>query len=385
VLVVIFWTCVLLIVYHHALYPPLLRFLGRRVKHSPNVQLEVACSTPSITLIVPAHNEALVIEQKVANLQDLTYSRLRCVIALDGCTDDTAPKAKAAIAKAPVSARFSLMEYPNNVGKVGVLNREIAEARSEIVVLSDASAVMPSTTLIQIAKHFAEPRVGVVCGTYSIQGDDGERLYWKYQTQVKASEAALAAPMGAHGALYAFRRCLWSPLPDDTINDDFHLPMAIVLKGYRAVYDPTIVATELERTRRRQEFRRRVRIGAGNLQQVVRLIGLGHPRRGWLAFVFWSGKGLRGLMPFVLLAATLTNAILAAAGNWLHQCVLLAQLILLGLAWGSQVGTGGPKCFRPVSYLVEGHVASTVGAILWVVGLKRHAWRFSMSAKERGR
>lgn len=116
------------------------------------------------------------------------------------------------------------------------------------------------------------------------------------------------------------RRRLAAPLPPDTINDDFVLPMEIVARGYRALYRPDAMATELECADAATDRRRRRRIGAGNLQQAIRLRRLLHPRYGWTAFVFASGKVLRPGMPFAMLAALCGSAVLAPPPRRSRAC-----------------------------------------------------------------
>ncbi len=383
----LFAAAAVLVIYHHVGYPLLLRWLAHRHRRF-GAQAPVApllrsdTDLPTITLIVPAHNEATVMVAKLANLAALDYprDRLKIVLALDGCTDDTRAIVKARLPQLAERFEIAMVEYVQNVGKLAVLNAQIGAATSDIVALSDTSAAVDSDALLRAAGHLLDPSVGVVCGGYRLRdaGSEGERAYWAYQTAIKADEAAVAAPMGAHGAFYLFRRAGWTPLAPDTINDDFLLPMRIVAQGYRAVYDPAIMATELERTRSTQEFRRRVRIGAGNLQQVLALPSLADPRRPKLAFVFLSGKALRPFIPALGLAAIVLLAILAVAAPGPFYKVLFA---LTGAIVGAVAFTLGdrtrpvPRAFRWLAYLVEGHAASGLGAWKYMTGQPVSGWQ----------
>jgi lipopolysaccharide/colanic/teichoic acid biosynthesis glycosyltransferase len=379
--------CIAAVAYHHVGYPVLLRTLARQAA-SRAQQVEPQTLTadisreqlPSITIIVPAFNEQEVIAQKIENLSRINYpaDRLDIVIALDGCTDSTRAIAQAAVARAGADLSIRIVDHPVNRGKIAVLNEHIAAARSDIVALNDASGMIDPDALRRAVRHFLDARVGVVCPTYNHPhvGSEGEAAYWRMQTEIKVYEAALAAPMGAHGALYFFRRALWQPLPIDTINDDFVLPMRIVEAGYRAVYDPSIVATEVEPTLAEAEFRRRVRIGAGNMQQLVRLIGLANPRSPAMAFVFLSGKGMRPIVPFLMLLALVSTAVLALAGETLFQYLLALEV--LGLAAAAAVVHFRPaRVPRPLawlSYLVVGHTASALGALAFLSGRWHGPW-----------
>ena len=373
-----------LIVYHHLGYPFAIRIclaLWPPRHQKTNAMHAQIADLPSIAIIVPAHNEAAVIEAKIRNLAALDYpaDRLKCVVALDGCTDATRALAEAAV-ETVRPGLITLVEYQPNIGKVAVLNDQIARTGSEIVALTDASALVGSDALIRAAEHFRDPIVGVVTGTYSmvLSGNEGETTYWRYQSEVRASESALAGPMGAHGAFYLFRRAAWTPLPQDTINDDFVLPMTIVLHGYRAVQDPAITASELERTKSGQDFWRRVRIGAGNLQQVIRLARLGDPRRGWVSFAFLSGKGLRGILPFLLIGLVLTSLWGGLQGHRVFGFLFAFEVLIAGWALlGFAVPMRNNRLFSASQYVLDGYLAITLGALLLLLRQDRKVWRMS--------
>jgi cellulose synthase/poly-beta-1,6-N-acetylglucosamine synthase-like glycosyltransferase len=381
---IIFWLAVVVIAYHHIGYPLLLREMAKRHRNSrrPVEARAAKPELPSIALIVPCHNEERVIATKIENLVALDYprARLSVVLALDGCTDRTGVIAEAALAKCRDRLRCRIDEYPNNIGKVAVLNAQIGSSDADIVALSDASSLLEPDALMRAARHFVAPDVGVVCGSYCVvdRSNAGELAYWTYQSSLRAHEAVMAGPVGAHGAFYLFRRAAWSPLPANTINDDFVLPMRIVLAGYRAIYDDHIIATELDASGSTQDFRRRMRIGAGNFQQLLWLRSLGSPRRSALAFVFCSGKGLRAVIPFIIAIAFIASLV-AAADNRLFAVIVAGETVAAILAI---IGWFAPPiaALRPLkifAYFLIGHVACGLGAAALIVGQSERLWSFS--------
>src|SRR5690348_13252518 len=78
----IFWICLALILYHHVIYPLLLPLLARLRKPTPvdSETRQGAAEQPSITIIIPCHNEAEVIARKIENLVALDYPRNRLSI-----------------------------------------------------------------------------------------------------------------------------------------------------------------------------------------------------------------------------------------------------------------------------------------------------------------
>ncbi len=301
---------------------------------------------------------------------------MRIIIACDGCTDPTAQNARDAVSAlnasgaTPSSLNIQIVEHQDNRGKVAVLNEAITADSSEIVVLTDVSSRVAPDALARLARWFSDPDVAIACGRYKLPAgaQPGEHAYWAYQNALKELEAATAAPMGVNGAFYGLRRSLWAPLPTDTINDDFVLPMRMVAAGGKIALDSSIEIEELEASSRVQDLRRRVRLGAGNLQQIFMCRSLLDFSRPGLAFVFASGKGLRALAPFALVFALLSSAALALQGKTIGYVLLAPQALGYGLAL---IGAFAPKSrFVAFTHAVEGYAASGYGAILWLLGAR---------------
>jgi len=367
-----------LLVYHHAGYPLILRAAGRRPLAVPPIVPDDAL--PRITVVVPAYNEAAVIAAKIENLRALDYpaDRLDVIVACDGCRDTTAGVAAAAAALEPV-LDADIRDFPDNRGKVAVLNEVLSGPLGELVCLTDASALLNPDALRIAAAHFADLRVGVVAGTYGFAeiGTDGEAAYWRYQTENKRREAGLGVLIGCHGAGYFFRAALFRPLADDTINDDFILPLSIAAQGYRGIYEPRIVATELEVASLSQDQRRRRRIAAGNMQQMIRLVRLLHPRHGRLAFAFASGKVLRALSPFLMIIALVGAIWLGLGGSRFFGILALLQILFYAAAVPklARPDRRWPKPIELVHYLVAGHWAALIGGTRYLLGLEAGRWQ----------
>lgn len=369
-----------LLVYHHIAYPVILSRLARN-RQQPSPARPNAAPPPTITMVVPAYNEEAHIEEKIRNIASLAYppGRFRAVIALDGPTDETRPRAVSTAQTHDASALLSIVEYERNIGKIAVLNDQIERTSSDIVALTDTSAILPQDALMKAAAHFQDPSIGFVAAGYRLvaPGSEGERAYMRQLAQVRRDEAILDSPLGAHGALYFFRRPLFQPFERDTINDDFILPMRIVEQGYRGVYDETIDTIEIETSGRHQEFRRRVRIGAGNLQQMMRLLPGLSRSRPWILFMFLSGKGARPLMPLVGLVVLLATAALAWRGSAIGGAILAIEVsaLVLGTCAVAMRGRPMPRVMEWIGYLVEGHAASALGAAKLLAGTGISGWQ----------
>lgn len=384
-----------LVLYHHAGYPLLLRWLAAR---RPVPVAKIATrgfksgqqddGLPKISLLMPAHNEAEVIAEKIRNLGALDYpaDRLQVILVCDGCSDATAAIARKTHLE-PESAHLDLLvvEQLSNRGKLRIINEWVPKVDGSLIALSDVSALLSVDALLAVVAHFADPEIGVVCGKYQLlhPGSIGEQVYWNYQTAIKQRESALGSIMGVHGAFYVFRSVLFVSLAGDTINDDFILPMEIVAAGYRAIYEPRIHALELEEAANSTDWQRRRRIAAGNLQQTLRLRKLLKYRFGATFFNFASGKALRAFMPFILLVLFLSSGWVSLSNAW-FAALFAAQCLVYGVAWYRHLNLEAPAAavVQTIYYLVSGHVNGFIGATRYIMGRERGNWRRVVAKKE---
>jgi cellulose synthase/poly-beta-1,6-N-acetylglucosamine synthase-like glycosyltransferase len=254
-----------------------------------------------------------------------------------------------------------------------------------VVVLTDANVMLQRGALRALVRRFQDPSVGAVVGRLRLYNptrrDFEESLYWRYESALKYYEGKHGCVLGANGGLYAIRRILFTPLPSDTIIDDFVIPLRIAAHGWTVPYEPDAVAHEETTEDAGREFGRRARIGAGNWQALARVPGLLDPRTGFLCFAFVSHKLLRWAAPFLLAAALLANGALAAApGAWGYRALLLLQALFYGLAWAGWRGAGGlgragGRLASLAHYFVGMNVALAVGLWRFLRGTQRAAWQ----------
>ena len=108
------------------------------------------------------------------------------------------------------------------------------------------------------------------------------------------------------------------------------------------------------------------------------MCALGDPRRGWVSFAFLSGKGLRGILPFLLIGLVLTSLWGALQGHRVFGLLFASEILIAGCAlWGSAVPMRNNRLFSAFMYVLEGYVAITLGALLWLLRQDRKVWLMS--------
>jgi cellulose synthase/poly-beta-1,6-N-acetylglucosamine synthase-like glycosyltransferase len=328
----LFWLCAGLVLYAYLGYPALIWLLSRLFGRG---HTDPGCADhdlPSMSLLIVAYNEEAVIEERVRNALAMEYpaGKLEIVVASDGSSDATTT-----LVGQYAEQDVRLLDFQERRGKAAVINASLPELHGELVLMSDANTSIDPAAARRLAQRFADPAVGVVCGQLVFkspqEGSNVDNLYWRYETFLKKAEARLHALLGANGAIYALRRRLFVPIPDDTIVDDLVVPLLVKLQsGCVLGFAEEALAWEDPAGSLGQEFRRRVRLGMGGFQSFGLLWRYLDPRRGWCALAFWSHKVLRWLCPFLLLGMLVISALLAARA--LYRDLFLGQIAFCGLS-----------------------------------------------------
>ncbi|HXW58244.1 MAG TPA: glycosyltransferase [Solirubrobacteraceae bacterium] len=331
---IIFWLCVALIVWTQLGYALALALIAQvrarragppRRRHEPE---------PSVSLIIAAHDEEDVIAGKVADALAQRYprGRIEVIVACDGCTDETARRARAAGADV-------VLELARG-GKIRAQDAAVEVARGDLVAFSDANARWEPDALAALVAAFDDPRVGYACGQVRFvqaaagaHADNQEGVYWRYEMAVRALESRLSSVTAGNGAIYATRRADYVVV-DPIMGHDLSFPFKMVKRGRRAVYVAGARASEKMVPSLLGEFARKRRMMSHTWPILLRggmLSPRGYPP-GYAAMIF-SHRLLRYCTPALHVLALACNVALVATGQGIVYVVTLAlQLALLAAA-----------------------------------------------------
>lgn len=366
----VFWASAMVIAYAYVGYPLL---LWLRSWWSPRPVMHGA-GTPEVSAVMVVRNEEAAIAPKLENLLALDYppAKLEVVVVSDGSTDGT-EKMLAEFARN--DSRVRPVMKPDSRGKAAGLNHAIAAARGEVLLFTDARQSIEPQALRLLIENFADPEVGAASGELMLgdprTGETGKGmgLYWRIEKKIRELESASGSVAGATGAIYCARRDLLDPLPQGAILDDVLLPMQIVRRGSRVIFDSRARAWDSPDLGSSREFARKVRTLSGNyqlLQLAPWLLGSSNAIR----FEFVSHKLLRLVVPFALLGLLISSLFLSGS---LYRAALIAQLVFYAL---SLVAIGGIK-LGPLSRIADPartfvvlNSAAMVAFVNFVIGRK---------------
>lgn len=194
--------------------------------------------TEPVSVLVPAYNEAKCIENTVRSLMASEHP-VEVVVVDDGSSDGTARIVEE-------------LRLPNvrvvrqlNAGKPAALNRGVANARHDIVVMMDGDTVFEPATVGELVQPFADPSVGAVAGNAKVGNRDSLIGAWQHIEYVMGFNLdrrmydILRCMPTIPGAVGAFRRSALDRvggMSDDTLAEDTDITMALHRDGWRVVY-----------------------------------------------------------------------------------------------------------------------------------------------------
>jgi cellulose synthase/poly-beta-1,6-N-acetylglucosamine synthase-like glycosyltransferase len=246
---------------------------------------------PFVSVIVPAYNEELVIENTINSLLASHYQNYEIIVVDDGSVDRTSEI---------VSEKFSGDERVRLIsasagGKSAALNVGMRYAKGEIVIALDADTLFAPQTVGALAHRFYDPKIGAVAGNAKV----GNRInivtrwqaleYITSQNMDRRAFASLNCITVVPGAVGAWRRNLIEQaggFQSDTLAEDQDLTLSIRRLGHSIGYEEDAIAWTEAPDDLRTLAKQRFRWAFGTLQCMRKHIdALFRPRYGALGFI----------------------------------------------------------------------------------------------------
>ncbi len=321
---------------------------------------------PLMVVLVPAHNEEVVIGATVASLLALEYARFLVLVVDDRSTDATAAIVTAAAAASDGRVRLVQRAPARRPGgKSGTLNAGFAALAAmvddgdvalggagadEIIVgVVDADGLLGPHTLAQVAPFFSDPGVGAVqIGVRIANAGDGmlprlqDMEFVGFSCLVQMARDRLGSVgLGGNGqfvrfsALTGLGRAPWAP---GALTEDLALGLSLVEAGWRTRFCHTAFVAQQGLTTWRPLLRQRTRWIQGHYQCWAHLPALATRRRvrwitrldlmlylGLVIAVMVAGFSLVAGVAGAAGALPVTNSFLAFLPPGLgHRAVVLA-------------------------------------------------------------
>ena len=324
----LFWLSAAFIFYTFIGYPVAIWVVGRLFPIKPALSVageqQQGAGLPDITVVIPVHNEAEHIAGKLKSLRSANYpqDKMRILFVSDGSVDDTH------IVLAGQSG-IDVLEYHPRRGKAHALNLAMKNVTTPLVVFTDARQPVAPDSIGLLVGALMDPAIGAASGELEHYDPDTQAgghvgLYWRYEKWIRKSESRVHSVAGVTGALYAINSRDYEPISDDTILDDFEIPVQILRKGKRVVLIEGAKLYDTTQEDPQKEKQRKIRTLSGNYQSFSRHGWLFNPSKNPIWIQFISHKVMRLLVPYFLLMAFITPFFL---DGWFYTLAIALQCL----------------------------------------------------------
>jgi cellulose synthase/poly-beta-1,6-N-acetylglucosamine synthase-like glycosyltransferase len=377
---IIFWISALLIMHTYIVYPLLLLFLDRTFKKRSNFKNENY--TPGISVLMAVYNEEAVIRKKIESLFSSEYpiGKMEVLVGSDSSNDSSG---KILTELETLYPELKVIHFTERIGKPAVINRLSSVAKGDILILTDANVFPEKNTIRKLVSNFFDKSIGLADSRLINTGikRDGislpEVAYISIEMKLKNIEGRLwGTMMGPFGGFYAVRKESYEPLSKNILADDFRICMNVIGKGEKAISDTEAFVHEDVSNSLREEFSRKVRISAGNFQNLKHFAFLLlKPFTIW-SFCFVSHKMLRWLTPFLWLIAFTTNILLIKSSFFFSLLIILQVIFLLLPVFDFLLKKLNVHLVpvRFFTHLIFMNLALLVGFIKYFRGIRSGAW-----------
>lgn len=380
---ILFWISIFMIFWANIGYPISILILGKIIKRKNKT---IANNEKSISIIITAHNEEKIIQQKLENVISLDYpkEKVEIIVTSDNSTDKTNEIVKEFIKNHP-KENIKLYKVKKRMGKTNAQNEAVKIAQNDILVMTDANAIIKNDAIKELVKSFSE-NISYVTGKLEyINGDlsetsNSEKQYWDLDTKIRDIESNIQTITAGNGALYACIRKEYYNFKPIQCHDSA-MPLYYALNGKRAIANHKAIAYEKAGENTKDEYKRKVRMSRIVLSSILPSIKILNVfKYKWFTYFYLGHRTSRYLLWFNHIMLLITNLVLYNQGK-IYIISLIFQSIFYIIAIAKQLTNLNNKIINIIYYYCMTIIAQTKGVINTIIGKNKPFWEKAESTR----
>lgn len=343
--------------------------------------------TPSVTVMVVAHNEEKVILEKLKNLLTLDYPRdkIEILVASDNSTDKTNDIVRDFIKEHP-EYKIRLYEVKERKGKTNAQNEAQKTVTTEYLVMTDANSILDRNAIRELMASFTTPEIAYVTGRLIYLNADSsdvsyaESSYWSFDLTLREIESRIQTITAGNGALYACRNSDYHDF-DPIQSHDSAMPVYYALQGKRAIANHNAIAYEKAGEVIEDELKRKVRMNRTILKHIlpdIRILNIFKYK--WFSYFYLGHRTFRYLLWLAHFVIFLTNIFLINE-QLFYFLVFIAQVSFYLLALFKVSFKMNCRIFNFVYYYCVTILAQWIGVYKILTGKAKPFWEKAESTR----
>ncbi|WP_238989714.1 glycosyltransferase [Streptococcus uberis] len=378
---ILFWISVFMIIWANIGYPFFILTLGKIIDKKNFKRKDYE---PTVTIMIVAHNEEKVIENKLKNVLNLNYpkEKLSILVTSDNSTDRTNEIVQM------YAERFdniSLYKVKKRKGKTNAQNEAAKLVNSEILVMTDANAMLEQNSIKELVSSFIE-NVSYVTGKLvyinksETSTSESETSYWNLDTRIREIESNIQTITAGNGALYAIRTSEYVEF-NPLMSHDSMMPLYYALNEKRAIANHQAIAYEKAGENDKDEFNRKVRMSRITLKFILPSLSiLNIFKYKWFTIFYLGHRTSRYLLWLNHIIAFLSSLFLISNG-YIYFLSFLVQVIVYLLAFSKFYLNVNNKFTNFASYYCMTILAQLIGVIKTILGKNKPFWEKAESTR----
>ena len=364
-------------------YPISILLLGKVLKRKETYRNNYE---PTVTIMIVAHNEEKVIREKLLNVLSLNYPKKKITILVtsDNSTDKTNEIVEEIIKENP-KRNLSLYKVKQRKGKTNAQNEAAKLVKSEILVMTDANAILGENAIRELVKCFTKNVAYVSGRLIYVNGDNSqtsanENSYWDMETRIRQIESNIQTITAGNGALYAIKTKDYYNF-DPVRCHDSAMPFYFAHKQKRAIASEKAMAYEKAGENNKDEFKRKVRTFRNILIAIYSAIKMQNVfKYKWAAYFYFGHRLSRYLLWFNHIMLLACNIVLVFHSS-LYWVPLSLQLLVYLMAVVKIITKTNNKLISFVFYYCMTIVAQLVAVIKESLGKSKPIWEKAESTR----
>lgn len=366
-------------------YPISIKFIG---KFSKNSNFKDFSHVPTVTVMVVAHNEEKVIENKLKNLLSLNYpkEKLKFLIASDNSTDLTNEITKKFILNNK-EIKIKLFEVSERKGKTNAQNEAHKLVDTDFLVMTDANSILDKNCIKELMASFSSENIAYVSGRLILENSvetkvsNAESTYWDSDLYIREIEGSLHSITAGNGALYACRTKDYIDL-DPIHCHDSAMPPIYTMQGKRAIANHDAIAVEKAGEVIEDEFKRKVRMNRILLKFILPDIKILNVfKYKWFSYFYFGHRTCRYLLWISHLTLLLSNMYLSIYSIFIYKIILAVHLCFYLISYIGYKMRIENKIVTLCYYYTVTILAQWVGVYNTITGNSKPFWEKAESTR----
>ena len=269
--------CIWLMLIYNAVLISLAFLYAKKCDWTTQILLAETRDYPPVSIVIPAHNEELVIEKTLQSMVGLDYekSKLEVFAVNDGSTDRTEEIIQSFHAEYPWIHLVNVPKEKARQGKANALNYGLSLAKHDLIAIYDAdNSPEPKSLKILVAGLVGDPKIAATVGKVRTINKEKNILtkfinieFIAHQWTAQAGRWVMHGITMLPGTNFVLRKKVLDEVggwDTQSLTEDTELSLRILSAGYKIWFLPNAISWEQEPQEWAVWFKQRQRWVQGN-------------------------------------------------------------------------------------------------------------------------